>query len=267
MTEGVYVEPLGRYLLVERSGNKVVRISFSFHQPTEPSELAKTIADYLLGNAACPKVEMDPAGWTDFQKRIFAVVREIPRGQTMTYGEVAALAGRPGPLGLLEEQWRPTGLQFSFPAIVWSPSMAWVASVEVWISRRGSWLWRERFLKSGLHARAPADKAREAFGPSGSDAWPLRQNPPRSCAPEPPQSAGCLSGTGSHIPQSSLYKSEARPRLRTGLAAPPVKQSAFAPRSGVFPDGDPTISSPGFFRMRGCMAEIYGQLADIHDVV
>ena len=32
---------------------------------------------------------------TDFQKEIYAIVREIPRGRTLTYGEVAALSGRP----------------------------------------------------------------------------------------------------------------------------------------------------------------------------
>ncbi len=96
MTEGFFVEPLGRYLLVERSGNKVVRIRFSFDPPEKPSELARTIADYLQGRAPCPKADLDLAGLTDFQKRIFAVVQEIPRGQTRTYGEVAALADRPG---------------------------------------------------------------------------------------------------------------------------------------------------------------------------
>jgi len=95
MTEGFFVEPLSCYLLVERSGKKVVRIRFSFDPPAEPSELAEAIADYLLGRAPCPKADLDLAGLTDFQKRIFAVVREIPRGQTRTYGEVAALAGRP----------------------------------------------------------------------------------------------------------------------------------------------------------------------------
>ena len=95
MTEGIFIEPLGRYLLVERSGKKVVRICFSFDPPAEPSELATTIADYLQGRAPCPKADLDLAGLTDFQKRIFAVVQEIPRGQTRTYGEVATLASRP----------------------------------------------------------------------------------------------------------------------------------------------------------------------------
>ncbi len=31
-----------------------------------------------------------------FRERVLAVVRSIPRGETMTYGEVAALAGSPG---------------------------------------------------------------------------------------------------------------------------------------------------------------------------
>ncbi len=95
MMEGIFVEPLGCYLMVERSKDKVVRIYFSTNQPTEPSELARDIAGYLSGRAPCPEAELDMSDLTDFQKRIFSMVREIPRGQTRTYGEVAALAGRP----------------------------------------------------------------------------------------------------------------------------------------------------------------------------
>ncbi len=32
---------------------------------------------------------------TDFQKRVYAVVRKIPKGKTKTYKEVAAKAGKP----------------------------------------------------------------------------------------------------------------------------------------------------------------------------
>ncbi len=95
MMEGIFVEPLGCYLVVERSKDKVARIYFSKDPPAEPSELARDIAGYLRGRAPCPEAELDISGLTDFQKRIFSVVREIPRGQTRTYGEVAALAGRP----------------------------------------------------------------------------------------------------------------------------------------------------------------------------
>lgn len=33
---------------------------------------------------------------TEFQERVVAIVRAIPRGETLTYGEVATLAGSPG---------------------------------------------------------------------------------------------------------------------------------------------------------------------------
>ena len=33
---------------------------------------------------------------TDFQKQIYALVQAIPRGETMTYGQVAERAGKPG---------------------------------------------------------------------------------------------------------------------------------------------------------------------------
>lgn len=96
MTSGERIEPLGIYLLVERSGNEIVRIYFSAVPPEEPSDLARSIVDYLLGHAPCPDVLLSFSGITDFQKRVFAVAREIPRGRTMTYGDVALLSGKPG---------------------------------------------------------------------------------------------------------------------------------------------------------------------------
>jgi methylated-DNA-[protein]-cysteine S-methyltransferase len=33
---------------------------------------------------------------TDFSNKVYAVVRKIPKGETLTYGQVAKLAGRPG---------------------------------------------------------------------------------------------------------------------------------------------------------------------------
>lgn len=96
MTTGVYIEQLSCCLLVEQSGEKVTRIFFSTEQPEEPSDLAEKIADYLIGSAPCPQAELDFTGLTDFQKKISALIQNIPRGETMTYGEVATRAGRPG---------------------------------------------------------------------------------------------------------------------------------------------------------------------------
>ena len=97
MTEGAFVPSLGLYLLVEWSGSgqRVLRIYFSRESPAEPSELAERIAAHLERGAPCPTVELDLSARTPFQKRVYAVVREIKRGETMTYGEVAARAGCP----------------------------------------------------------------------------------------------------------------------------------------------------------------------------
>jgi O-6-methylguanine DNA methyltransferase len=95
MTQGAYIPSLGCYLLVERSGQKVKRVRFSQVAPLEHSELAEEIVAYQEGKGPCPQAELDVADLTDFQRQIFAIVREIPRGRTRTYGEVAALSGRP----------------------------------------------------------------------------------------------------------------------------------------------------------------------------
>lgn len=96
MTEGAFVPALGLYLLVEWSGQKVLRIYFSRDRPEEPSKLAERIASHLEKGAPCPAAKLDLSACTEFQKRIYAVVQGIMRGETMTYGEVAARAGCPG---------------------------------------------------------------------------------------------------------------------------------------------------------------------------
>ena len=96
MMQGAFVHSLGRYLLVSWSGPKVKRIYFSDERPAETSELAEEIAAHMESGAPCPKAELDLSGCTKFQTRIYALVQAIPRGQTMTYGNVAVRAGSPG---------------------------------------------------------------------------------------------------------------------------------------------------------------------------
>jgi O-6-methylguanine DNA methyltransferase len=93
--QGAYIPSLGCYLLLEQSGEKIKRARFSQEKPQACSELALEIVAYLEGKRPCPRVDLDVTSLTDFQKEIYAVVREIPRGQTRTYGEVAASSGRP----------------------------------------------------------------------------------------------------------------------------------------------------------------------------
>lgn len=60
--------------------------------------LRQKLESYALGR----KVQFDevailrPRPLTEFQQRVVEIVRAIPRGETLTYGEVAALAGSPG---------------------------------------------------------------------------------------------------------------------------------------------------------------------------
>jgi O-6-methylguanine DNA methyltransferase len=96
MIEGAHVPSLGLYLLVERYEARVKRVFFSHDEPERPGRLADEIASYLERGGPCPQAELDLSGCTDFQKEIYALVRVIPRGGSMTYGQVATLAGHPG---------------------------------------------------------------------------------------------------------------------------------------------------------------------------
>ncbi len=96
MTSGASIPSLGCYLLIEWRGELVKRIYFSQALPTQRSELAEEIAAYLQSGAPCPEAKLDLSGCTPFQKEIYVAVQAIPRGKTMTYGQVAERAGRPG---------------------------------------------------------------------------------------------------------------------------------------------------------------------------
>ena len=96
MKEGVYVRSLGRYIMVEWSGPKAKRVYFSEVAPEACSNLAEEIAAFLEGRAPRPQVDLDLSRCSEFKKRVYDVVQAIPRGETMTYGEIADAAGRPG---------------------------------------------------------------------------------------------------------------------------------------------------------------------------
>lgn len=96
MNEGASVPSLGLNLLVEHEGNRIKRIFFSPDAPERPCRLAEEIAVYLEQGGLFPQADLDLSHCTDFQKRVYAVVRSIPRGETMTYGQVAELAKSPG---------------------------------------------------------------------------------------------------------------------------------------------------------------------------
>ena len=96
MTSGAFVPSLACYLRIEWREGMVTRIYFSQEMPVDRSELALEIAVHLEWGAPCPRAELDMSACTEFQKQIYALVQAIPRGRTMTYGQVAERADKPG---------------------------------------------------------------------------------------------------------------------------------------------------------------------------
>jgi methylated-DNA-[protein]-cysteine S-methyltransferase len=62
-----------------------------------PKELATRVTDFLQGvDVPFDDVELDLSWATPFQHAIADALRRVPRGEVVTYGELAALAGYPG---------------------------------------------------------------------------------------------------------------------------------------------------------------------------
>jgi methylated-DNA-[protein]-cysteine S-methyltransferase len=65
--------------------------------PDGEHELAARFAAYFRGaRDAFADVELDLEWATPFQQAVAAALRAVPYGETVTYGELAALAGHPG---------------------------------------------------------------------------------------------------------------------------------------------------------------------------
>ncbi len=67
---------------------------------TEPDarwqDLVERLQAYAAGeNVNFRDVRIDTSRSTDFQRRVLELCRKIPRGETLTYGQLAARAGRP----------------------------------------------------------------------------------------------------------------------------------------------------------------------------
>ena len=54
------------------------------------------LSEHLAGRRRTLDLPLDAGRETEFQRRVREVVRSIPWGETLTYGEVANLAGSPG---------------------------------------------------------------------------------------------------------------------------------------------------------------------------
>jgi O-6-methylguanine DNA methyltransferase len=59
------------------------------------TDLAGRLGRYFAGEAVVFDDLLDPTLGTDFQRRVWAITRAIPRGQTRSYGDIAREAGSP----------------------------------------------------------------------------------------------------------------------------------------------------------------------------
>jgi methylated-DNA-[protein]-cysteine S-methyltransferase len=88
--------PVGRCWAAVRDG-RLVELSFCRGplegRRTRLPQVRRWLKDWFAG--AAPRVPLEVEG-TPFTRKIYDVVRRIPRGRVKTYGEVADAAGRPG---------------------------------------------------------------------------------------------------------------------------------------------------------------------------
>ncbi|WP_195267959.1 methylated-DNA--[protein]-cysteine S-methyltransferase [Eubacterium sp. 1001713B170207_170306_E7] len=97
-----YETSLGR-LGIEDNGFAVIRLGFQMEKFGKNAELCETelikttfnqLEEYFRGERKVFDVTLAPEG-TTFQKKVWAALRQIPYGETRTYGQVAADIGNP----------------------------------------------------------------------------------------------------------------------------------------------------------------------------
>jgi methylated-DNA-[protein]-cysteine S-methyltransferase len=107
-----FQSPIGQVIMVAR-GNELVFVDFEDNQKRMRRLLEVRFGVYQLEKASLPdfKSELEAyfsgdcdavndlnvsTGGTEFQARVWQALREIPTGQTMTYGALAAKLDKPG---------------------------------------------------------------------------------------------------------------------------------------------------------------------------
>lgn len=93
-----YSSPFGQVQIGHRDGRIVSIRCGSFASPHVPSEVSDQanhqLQEYFAGKRTTFDLPLDPEG-TPFQLAVWNCMREIPYGETRTYGQIAAAIGRP----------------------------------------------------------------------------------------------------------------------------------------------------------------------------
>jgi len=94
-----FASPVGQYLLEENEG-KLIALRYDMTaSPTVPKNrllvrACEQLDAYFAGNLRRFDLPLDMIG-TPFQKRVWAVISEIPYGTTITYRDLAVAIGSP----------------------------------------------------------------------------------------------------------------------------------------------------------------------------
>lgn len=100
MLDYLYSDYLGLYVTVEYDKNVIKSLSMTSNKPAKKpvgSKVIRSIETYFKnGQGDFSGYKFDLDGMTPFQRSVLEAISKIPAGETMTYGEVAAAAGKPG---------------------------------------------------------------------------------------------------------------------------------------------------------------------------
>jgi methylated-DNA-[protein]-cysteine S-methyltransferase len=100
MLDYLYSDYLGLYVAVEFEKNVVRSLAMTSKKPAKKPTGSKVIrsleAYFKDGKGDFSGYKFDLEGMTPFQRSVLEAISRIPAGETMTYGEVAAVAGKPG---------------------------------------------------------------------------------------------------------------------------------------------------------------------------
>lgn len=93
-----YDSPIGPMTLVQE-GEALARLDFDV--PSQPEEVTpllleacRQLREYFAGERKVFALPLAPAG-TEFQKKVWAALRDIPWGETRSYGDIARAIGKP----------------------------------------------------------------------------------------------------------------------------------------------------------------------------
>ncbi len=100
MKDYLYSKYLGLYVVVEMEGGAIKSLAMTGAKPPGKPRGSRAIrsleAYFETGTERFSGLKFKLDGMTPFQRKVLEAISSIPPGETMTYGEVAKAAGRPG---------------------------------------------------------------------------------------------------------------------------------------------------------------------------